>query len=149
MAARNVLFQLIWKAVMLQQDALIINKLGLHARASAKLTQPLRNFPVKCGCPAWGRRVNAKSIMGVMMLAAAKGRLSTSRPTARRNRKRWMRCWLYQQFLWRRRVNFTLARLPSPAASPSAMPTWFRTPFTGSGALCAAQRYAGWRKSRA
>lgn len=58
---------------MLQQDALIINKLGLHARASAKLTQAASRFP----CDVWvsraGRRVNAKSIMGVMMLAAAKG----------------------------------------------------------------------------
>jgi len=58
---------------MLQQDALIINKLGLHARASAKLTQTASKF----ACEVWmsrnGRRVNAKSIMGVMMLAAAKG----------------------------------------------------------------------------
>lgn len=58
---------------MLQQDAEIINKLGLHARASAKLTQVAGSY----GCEVWlsrnGRRVNAKSIMGVMMLAAAKG----------------------------------------------------------------------------
>ena len=58
---------------MLQQEALIKNKLGLHARASAKLTQLASRFP----CDIWlsrdGRRVNAKSIMGVMMLAAAKG----------------------------------------------------------------------------
>ena len=51
----------------------IINKLGLHARASAKLTQLASSF----GCEVWlernGRRVNAKSIMGVMMLAAARG----------------------------------------------------------------------------
>ncbi len=54
-------------------DAAIINKLGLHARASAKLTQLASSF----ACEVWlernGRRVNAKSIMGVMMLAAAKG----------------------------------------------------------------------------
>ncbi|MGA7751005.1 MAG: HPr family phosphocarrier protein [Gallionella sp.] len=58
---------------MLQQDAMIINKLGLHARASAKLTQLASSF--KCGVMLSrnGRRVNAKSIMGVMMLAAAKG----------------------------------------------------------------------------
>ncbi len=51
----------------------IINKLGLHARASAKLTQTASNF----ACNVWlernGRKVNAKSIMGVMMLAAARG----------------------------------------------------------------------------
>ena len=58
---------------MLQQDAQIINKLGLHARASAKLTQLASQYP----CDVWlsraGKRVNAKSIMGVMILAAAKG----------------------------------------------------------------------------
>jgi len=51
----------------------IVNKLGLHARASAKLTQVAGGF----NCEIWlsrnGRRVNAKSIMGVMMLAAGKG----------------------------------------------------------------------------
>lgn len=54
-------------------EAAIINKLGLHARASAKLSQLASSF----GCEIWltrnGRRVNAKSIMGVMMLAAGKG----------------------------------------------------------------------------
>ena len=58
---------------MLQQDALIINKLGLHARASAKLTQIASRFPCEIWVSRAGRRVNAKSIMGVMMLAAAKG----------------------------------------------------------------------------
>ena len=58
---------------MLQQDALIINKLGLHARASAKLTQLAAQFPCEVWMSRAGRRVNAKSIMGVMMLAAAKG----------------------------------------------------------------------------
>ena len=58
---------------MLQQDALIINKLGLHARASAKLTQTASQFPCEVWVSRAGRRVNAKSIMGVMMLAAAKG----------------------------------------------------------------------------
>lgn len=58
---------------MLQQDALIINKLGLHARASAKLTQTASQFPCEVWMSRNGRRVNAKSIMGVMMLAAAKG----------------------------------------------------------------------------
>jgi phosphocarrier protein HPr len=58
---------------MLQQDVLIINKLGLHARASAKLTQTASKFPCEVWMTRAGRRVNAKSIMGVMMLAAAKG----------------------------------------------------------------------------
>ena len=51
----------------------IVNKLGLHARAAAKLTHLAGSF----ACDIWisrsGRRVNAKSIMGVMMLAAAQG----------------------------------------------------------------------------
>ena len=58
---------------MTQRDALIINKLGLHARASAKLTQLASQFPCEVWMSRAGRRVNAKSIMGVMMLAAAKG----------------------------------------------------------------------------
>jgi phosphocarrier protein len=58
---------------MLQQDELIINKLGLHARASAKLTQLASQFPCEVWISRNGRRINAKSIMGVMMLAAAKG----------------------------------------------------------------------------
>ncbi|MDP2852466.1 MAG: HPr family phosphocarrier protein [Gallionella sp.] len=58
---------------MLQQDALIINKLGLHARASAKLTQLASGFKCEVTLSRNQRRVNAKSIMGVMMLAAAKG----------------------------------------------------------------------------
>ena len=58
---------------MLKQDALIINKLGLHARASAKLTQTASKFPCEVWLSRNTRRINAKSIMGVMMLAAAKG----------------------------------------------------------------------------
>jgi len=58
---------------MQNQDALIINKLGLHARASSKLTQLASTFPCEVWLSRSGRRVNAKSIMGVMMLAAAKG----------------------------------------------------------------------------
>ncbi|MFM2396985.1 MAG: hypothetical protein RLZZ144_235 [Pseudomonadota bacterium] len=58
---------------MLQLDALIINKLGLHARASAKLTQTASQFPCEIWLSRNGRRINAKSIMGVMMLAAGKG----------------------------------------------------------------------------
>ncbi|MBM3368497.1 MAG: HPr family phosphocarrier protein [Betaproteobacteria bacterium] len=59
----------------------IVNKLGLHARASAKLTQTASAY----ACEVWlernGRRVNAKSIMGVMMLAAGKGSRVTIKAT--------------------------------------------------------------------
>lgn len=58
---------------MPQQEVEIINKLGLHARASAKLTQTAGQFQSEVWLSRNGRRVNAKSIMGVMMLAAAKG----------------------------------------------------------------------------
>ncbi len=58
---------------MLQQEVEIINKLGLHARASAKLTQLAGQFTSDVWLSRNGKRVNAKSIMGVMMLAAAKG----------------------------------------------------------------------------
>ncbi|HKU70936.1 MAG TPA: HPr family phosphocarrier protein [Burkholderiales bacterium] len=58
---------------MLQREVEIINKLGLHARASAKLTQVAGSFKANVWISRNGRRVNAKSIMGVMMLAAAKG----------------------------------------------------------------------------
>ena len=58
---------------MARADVLIINKLGLHARASAKLTQVASAYPCEVWLTRNGRRVNAKSIMGVMMLAAGKG----------------------------------------------------------------------------
>ena len=58
---------------MPRNDIEIINRLGLHARASAKLTQTASDFPCEVWLERNGRRVNAKSIMGVMMLAAAKG----------------------------------------------------------------------------
>ena len=54
-------------------EATITNKLGLHARASAKLTQLASGFQSEIHLTRNGRRVNAKSIMGVMMLAAGKG----------------------------------------------------------------------------
>jgi len=54
-------------------EAEILNKLGLHARASAKLTQTAASFASDVWIARNGRRVNAKSIMGVMMLAAGKG----------------------------------------------------------------------------
>ena len=58
---------------MLQSKIEIVNKLGLHARASAKLTQLAGQFKSEVWLTRQGRKVNAKSIMGVMMLAAAKG----------------------------------------------------------------------------
>ena len=54
-------------------DAQIVNRLGLHARAAAKLTQTASSFSSEVWLLRNGRRVNAKSIMGVMMLAAGKG----------------------------------------------------------------------------
>lgn len=58
---------------MINKEIEIINKLGLHARASTKLTQTASRFASDVWIERNGRRVNAKSIMGVMMLAAGKG----------------------------------------------------------------------------
>jgi phosphocarrier protein len=58
---------------MASAEVEIVNKLGLHARASAKLTQTATPFASEIWLTRNGRRVNAKSIMGVMMLAAGKG----------------------------------------------------------------------------
>jgi len=58
---------------MIQTTITISNKLGLHARASAKLTKLASSFPCEVWMSRNGRRVNAKSIMGVMMLAAGIG----------------------------------------------------------------------------
>ena len=57
----------------IRQDVEIINKLGLHARASAKFTQLAGTFASDVWMERNGRRVNGKSIMGVMMLAAEEG----------------------------------------------------------------------------
>ena len=58
---------------MIQHQITIINKLGLHARASAKLTKLAGSYPCQVFLTRGERRVNAKSIMGVMMLAAGLG----------------------------------------------------------------------------
>ena len=58
---------------MIRTTTTISNKLGLHARASAKLTKLAGSFPCEVWMYRGDRRVNAKSIMGVMMLAAGKG----------------------------------------------------------------------------
>ena len=58
---------------MIRTNATISNKLGLHARASAKLTKLAASFPCEVWISKGERRVNAKSIMGVMMLAARIG----------------------------------------------------------------------------
>ena len=58
---------------MLQATTTISNKLGLHARASAKLTKLAGSFPCDVWMSKGERRINAKSIMGVMMLAAGLG----------------------------------------------------------------------------
>ena len=58
---------------MIKNQVTIINTLGLHARASAKLTKLAGSFPCEVWLSRGERRVNAKSIMGVMMLAAGIG----------------------------------------------------------------------------
>lgn len=58
---------------MIKSNIVISNKLGLHARASAKLTKLAGGFASEIHLSRSGRRVNAKSIMGVMMLAAGLG----------------------------------------------------------------------------
>ena len=58
---------------MIKREIKVVNKLGLHARASAKLTQAASGFKSEVWIARNGRRVNAKSIMGVMMLAAGLG----------------------------------------------------------------------------
>ena len=58
---------------MIKTPITIINKLGLHARASAKLSKMAGSFPCEVWMTRNGRRINAKSIMGVMMLAAGIG----------------------------------------------------------------------------
>ena len=58
---------------MLEREIPIVNRLGLHARASAKLTKLAGSFASDVHLARNGRRVNAKSIMGVMMLAAGPG----------------------------------------------------------------------------
>ncbi len=73
MVAKTAWLQFLLTPVMLLKNVEIINKLGLHARASAKLTKLASQY----NCEVWitgnNRRVNAKSIMGVMTLAASKG----------------------------------------------------------------------------
>ena len=58
---------------MIERELLVVNKLGLHARATAKLVQLLSGFRSFATLSAKGREVNAKSIMGVMLLAAGQG----------------------------------------------------------------------------
>jgi phosphocarrier protein HPr len=62
---------------VVKRDVEIVNRLGLHARASAKVTQTAAKFSSDVFMTRNGRRINAKSIMGVMMLAAPKGSLVT------------------------------------------------------------------------
>jgi phosphocarrier protein HPr len=64
---------------MLEQDIVVSNRLGLHARASAKLVQLVQGFKSTVWLISRGREVNAQSIMGVMMLAAGIGTALTVR----------------------------------------------------------------------
>ena len=58
---------------MIERELTVSNRLGLHARATAKLVQVLSGYRSSCTLLAKGREVNAKSIMGVMLLAAGQG----------------------------------------------------------------------------
>lgn len=58
---------------MIERELTVSNRLGLHARATAKLVQLLSGYPCTATLVAKGREVNAKSIMGVMLLAAGQG----------------------------------------------------------------------------
>ncbi len=58
---------------MLERELVVSNRLGLHARATAKLVQLLSGYRCNATLTAKGREVNAKSIMGVMLLAAGQG----------------------------------------------------------------------------
>jgi phosphocarrier protein HPr len=58
---------------MLEQEIAVVNRLGLHARAAAKLVQLLASYKSNAVLVCRGREINAKSIMGVMLLAAAQG----------------------------------------------------------------------------
>ena len=62
---------------MITRDFTISNKLGLHARPSAQITQAASRYSAEVWISKNGRRVNAKSIMGVMMLAAGQGSVLT------------------------------------------------------------------------
>lgn len=64
---------------MVERQITVVNKLGLHARAAAKLVQLLAQFNSQTTLIGRGREVNGKSIMGVMLLAAAKGSALTVR----------------------------------------------------------------------
>lgn len=64
---------------MVEQEVTVINRLGLHARAAAKLVQLLGQYRSRATLTCKGREVNGKSIMGVMMLAAAQGTTVTLR----------------------------------------------------------------------
>lgn len=72
---------------MIQATTTIVNKLGLHARASAKLTKLAGSFPCEVWMMRGERRVNAKSIMGVMMLAAGIGSEVTLETTGDREQE--------------------------------------------------------------
>ena len=72
---------------MIEKQTTIINKLGLHARASAKLTKLAGSFPCEVWMQRGARRVNAKSIMGVMMLAAGMGTAVTLQTSGEREQE--------------------------------------------------------------
>lgn len=68
---------------MIERQLTIINRLGLHARASAKLVRTLTPFDATIMLSFRGKEINAKSIMGLMMLAAARDSIVVLRATGR------------------------------------------------------------------
>lgn len=64
---------------MIERELVVSNRLGLHARATAKLVQLLSGYDVNATLTAKGREINARSIMGVMLLAAGAGTAVTLR----------------------------------------------------------------------
>jgi len=79
---------------MLEKEIVVSNKLGLHARASAKLVQLVQGFKSTVWLISKGREVNAQSIMGVMMLAAGIGTPLMVRVEGADEQRRWMRWWI-------------------------------------------------------
>ena len=78
---------------MLERDLQITHPLGLHAQASAKVVQVLTGFRSQAFLLAKGREVNAKSIMGVMLLAAGPGTRCAPASKATTRPRRWRRWW--------------------------------------------------------
>jgi phosphocarrier protein HPr len=113
---------------MIKTNTTISNKLGLHARASAKLTKLAGSFPCEVWMSRGERRINAKSIMGVMMLAAGMGsEVSLETHGEREQECHGRAAGPDRRQVRGRRVTFSPSTAwQSPAASPSGGPCWWR-----------------------